>query len=552
MDLKKLIIDLCNQSCKISIGPVDEVIQNLRNDINSLDRHFRDDPKYQVFMLQTFLKSQQKLVQENEKQKNYRHSSNSDLDVSIKLVLQKFIQFEIDLLTPQNNFLKYRISTNRVKSIINRYPLDTYDYMTSYITTQKITYFPWKCNSISEQDVKDMFSRIRNFKPKISNSRYWPAGVKMKTNKKVNKSRKRKRFGDEKDQTQDSDVFLPIEFQPHNDQFISVISSDDDYKNMDIITDYFTEEQRMKARRKNRISPWSRFVFDDQFRKSCIQTCIRDFEFLSLENIREIIFQKTSECTQFKVSASKAIIEMLLSLSLSLDSTLNSNSGRVLDISAGWGDRLISCIASEKVSRYISFDPNTDLKSGHDKIMTLFINDNKKTQTQYKIIYEGFLESTFLSNNGNNTFDLVFTSPPFFDLEIYETKTRKQSIDVVKNNSINPKVLFEAWVTQFLFPCLSKAWSHLVIGGYMAIHMSDMRGHQICEPMCLFIISKCPGATYQGTIGITGSVSKKTRPVWIFKKMSEDLDLDSNLKIKKQEATELLTKLYPKLLLFEK
>ena len=58
-------------------------------------------------------------------------------------------------------------------------------------------------------------------------------------------------------------------------------------------------------------------------------------------------------------------------------------------------------------------------------------------------------------------FDLVVTSPPFFDLEIYvsDSKDDKQS------STSFPELA--TWLTGFLFVSMAKAWAHLDAGGHM-------------------------------------------------------------------------------------
>jgi hypothetical protein len=109
--------------------------------------------------------------------------------------------------------------------------------------------------------------------------------------------------------------------------------------------------------------------------------------------------------------------------------------------------------------------------------------------------------------------DLIFTSPPFFNFEVY-TDIPGQSIDQWRS--------VPEWLVRFLFVCLNRFWVHLEPGGHMVIHLNDARKMQICEPMCLFAEARLAGCRFAGVFGAKGGVSGKTRPLWVFKKEPVD------------------------------
>ena len=81
---------------------------------------------------------------------------------------------------------------------------------------------------------------------------------------------------------------------------------------------------------------------------------------------------------------------------------------------------------SLNAKEYIGFDPNDNLQKGYNKIIKTFTKLNKQNQIindyHYQVIPDGFENSKF-----NNYFDIVFTSPPYFDVEDYDN-SNKQSI----------------------------------------------------------------------------------------------------------------------------
>jgi len=177
----------------------------------------------------------------------------------------------------------------------------------------------------------------------------------------------------------------------------------------------------------------------------------------------------------------------------------------VLDFSAGWGDRLIGAIASD-VQLYVGVDPNTDLEPGHSEAIGTLVPDTEKRKN-FRLLYEPFQKCELPVEL---TFDLIFTSPPFFNFEIYTEKEGQSVKDYPK---------FSDWLVYFLLMSLKKAWKKLDISGHMAIHLTDTRGSQVCEVMNLFVQSRLEGAVYEGVIASRSkNVSDLPRPIWVWLK----------------------------------
>ncbi len=204
------------------------------------------------------------------------------------------------------------------------------------------------------------------------------------------------------------------------------------------------------------------------------------------------------ECTQFKPTVALSVYKLL-------------NAKRILDFSAGWGDRLIAAMASG-AERYLAYDPNTELKPGHvQAVRSLLLNKEKLPASteefpeEFKVIYEPFERAAIPPDT---TFDLCFTSPPFFTFEIY-TKQSTQSVESFHK--------FAQWIKEFLFVALRKAWNALETNGHLAVHIVDAGRYKVVEPMNLYIQYALPGATYCGVIGTEGA-SAKIFPIWVWQK----------------------------------
>jgi hypothetical protein len=272
---------------------------------------------------------------------------------------------------------------------------------------------------------------------------------------------------------------------------LSFIQQPTDYDNIDRLTDIMTEYARVEAKRHDKEQ--TPLEYFNTHKAELVAECIDKTGTVDSFQIREILWSKKYEATNFKITCATSIY-------------IYFNARRILDISAGWGDRLIAAIGHH-ADRYLAYDPNKKLIEGHNQILETFAKYMKSGTTNFEVRYEPF-ES---ANLGSELFDLIFTSPPYFNLEIYDTD------DTAGSQSISKYQVFEGWVAGFLFRSLLNAWNHLQIGGNMVIHISDFAGHSICEPMILFVLSKCYGARFDGVIGTVGD-SKRIMPMWSFYK----------------------------------
>jgi hypothetical protein len=178
----------------------------------------------------------------------------------------------------------------------------------------------------------------------------------------------------------------------------------------------------------------------------------------------------------------------------------------VLDPCSGWGDRMLGAEVAG-VEKYIGFDPNFSLRPGYADVMKLcghepteLANDYIGFSNSYEIYSSPFeIGATVL---GNNSVDFIFTSPPFFDYEIY--------------TDTNPK--YRDWIKGFYKP-LFKHCSRIVKPNcYVCIYLSDTSAGEINK----FIqedVSKFTQLVLQERhIGFRGLWSNEVRKIWVFKK----------------------------------
>ena len=289
--------------------------------------------------------------------------------------------------------------------------------------------------------------------------------------------------------------------------YINTQSSDYD---LDKLVDCFTGLQRMKCKREGRdLSPFAAWNNKD-YMTFVIEQYIDKKENLTSFNLRESFYKLNSvlpekyrnmECNFFKATLATSVYDLFLR---------NKPHKRVLDISAGWGDRLLAAL-SANLETYLAYDPNAALQPGYKEMIDEFIA-NQEEKENYQVVAAPF--ETAETNLRGKTFDLIFTSPPYFDLEVFTTEGEQ---------SIISHSTFDKWMVHFLFQSLYMAWDTLAADGNMVIHIDDFskgeKKHRIIEPMVLFVCGWCNNARFDGVVGASGYNKKKEykSPMWVFK-----------------------------------
>jgi hypothetical protein len=162
---------------------------------------------------------------------------------------------------------------------------------------------------------------------------------------------------------------------------------------------------------------------------------------------------------------------------------------RWLDPTAGWGDRLRCAIAYG--CEYVGVDSNKEMKPAYEGI----IRDFAKKPEKYKIKIGKFQTAKI-----TGTFDLVFTSPPFFTKELYEHMEDWEDIT--------------DFLEEFLHPLLIKSNKHLEKGGHLVLYIEDKNIPEFIDAMKLFVRVEIPELKYEGAFYYQG-VEPRPYYVWV-------------------------------------
>jgi len=116
----------------------------------------------------------------------------------------------------------------------------------------------------------------------------------------------------------------------------------------------------------------------------------------------------------------------------------------VLDPCAGWGGRMLGAVASGKT--YIGFEPNDET---YDNLIQLKDYLNLQNVTIYNDVAENMNKYDF------PYVDIILTSPPYFNLEIYSDKGSENDYDN-----------YESWKEGWLKDVILKSLGHLKKDGW--------------------------------------------------------------------------------------
>jgi hypothetical protein len=281
-----------------------------------------------------------------------------------------------------------------------------------------------------------------------------------------------------------------------------ILTYDEDYENIDILSSYFTDEARMQAvftkdgNTKSPLELWKSEI--KRIAGEAYEYSISKKKGFDAKALREGMYMaRIPECTTFKISLAIKIYDEF-------------KPKIVFDPFAGWGDRALGTLFSETVKTYIGTDPNSLLVPGYSEIRSYA---NKYFQEK-KIIFEHTPIETFNYDKyfSSKNIDLVFSSPPYFDYEIYTNESTQ---------SISSHSSSEKW-TNWFHTQTYRAFSYLKNGGYLVYYLGNSKNLDITGNLIEYMKTR-PHAEFKGIIP-TISADRKNRPLffYVWQKVKEE------------------------------
>jgi len=176
---------------------------------------------------------------------------------------------------------------------------------------------------------------------------------------------------------------------------------------------------------------------------------------------------------------------------------------KVFDPCMGFGGRLIGAISSPKVKHYEGCDPNTKTFDGLSKMA-------KNLQDTTKVVLNNIVVEEY---EPKDTFDLVFTSPPYFDTEKYSEEETQSYLKFPT---------YEKWLNGFLRKLVENSIDSLNKGGYFIINIANTKRATTLENDFLEIM-KSYDMSLEKTLNMTLSKQHsggqfKYEPIFVYNK----------------------------------
>lgn len=204
-------------------------------------------------------------------------------------------------------------------------------------------------------------------------------------------------------------------------------------------------KHRFHASRVGKPSPVNAWN-DEKIIKTVIQKLDKKGSEFSLRNIRGVLMYLITAPSHFKPCAAASIIN-------------HFNPKTVIDPTIGWGGRTLGSLVCSSVKEFVGIDLQEDsVKS------TALMHNTLGDLTRVKAKFMNG-DCIKLMDDFNNEFDLILTSPPFWNLEQYPGVSISGALDV--------------WVQEFIIPFAHKCRKVLKNNGHLALHADNIEGYAV-------------------------------------------------------------------------
>jgi len=207
------------------------------------------------------------------------------------------------------------------------------------------------------------------------------------------------------------------------------------------VVDYFTYTERLNTQGNKGVSYFELLENADYFReKPYIQKVLEYFKKTRPHNSAERVWRLVLTLYFSNVAIYKPLNAMGIYKQFSPKS--------VLDFTMGWGGRLVGACALD-IPNYIGIDLNKNLEDPYKEMVAMLA---PMTKTNIKLFFSDALSIDYSKLD----YDMVFTSPPYYNTETY-TGT--------------PTLTKEEWKNNFYKPIFEKTWKYLKKGGHFIINV---------------------------------------------------------------------------------
>ena len=282
-------------------------------------------------------------------------------------------------------------------------------------------------------------------------------------------------------------ITYPLPYFLYKGEYHYITYKVSDYWDVFVLSDFFNDECRMKCAFGSSISPYEYYQKNKENIINSLKS--KNIEITDL-NIRNNMYGLTRECSNHNPAIIKYFIKKY-------------KARKILDISSGWGDRLLGALSCD-IDLYFGTDPNGCLHPNYKKMIDLLKPLSPNSNAEFNLNHNTFENVNITYND----FDLIFTSPPYFD---YEKYTEEKGQSHLSYNTENK------WLEEFLKVSILKALNKLKYNGYLVLYFSQEKGKTYMEKFLEWIIT-LEDIYYIGCMFYSVDNFKSPHPIFIYKK----------------------------------
>ena len=264
-------------------------------------------------------------------------------------------------------------------------------------------------------------------------------------------------------------------------RYVLIEENWDGNEELNNLTDCFSEHVRIRCKFKNYPTPYE---YWNKHKKEIIEAAQHTHD---IKRIRDVIYQRTRLCNNFRITVAYTFFKLF-------------SAKKILDPTAGWGDRLIAAIA-HKTDLYVGVDTNPDLHPCYARIKQTLCETNRRKN--FILIHDAIEHAKLPISD----FDLVFACPPFFDMEEYS----QSPVD-----SYNAHPTETSWLNDFLLVMLKKSYDHLRQGGHLVLYLAESTETNYVGKMMKYMNKLM---TYMGSIYYYYTTTYKPRRFFVWRKV---------------------------------
>jgi len=218
--------------------------------------------------------------------------------------------------------------------------------------------------------------------------------------------------------------------------------------------DYFTFANRLETIGNKGVSFWTVWNNKNEYMKlPCIQTIIEYYRTKRAKVNNAKMWYRIYNLCYGSVTIFRPLVAMNIYFKYKPQC--------VLDFTMGWGGRLVGACACN-VPKYIGIDSNMNLEKPYNDMI-------KTIQPLSKAEINLYFQDALTIDYSKMDYDMVLTSPPYYNLEIYEGTKKRSKGD---------------WNESFYIPIITSTWKHLKVGGHYCLNVNK----EIYENVCVKLL----------------------------------------------------------------